>query len=61
MPEFTSPQGRRIAYDHTPGEGPGVVFLGGFRPDRETGPISAPAEPLEPAESTPARKDDTTS
>ncbi|WP_045320477.1 Sec-independent protein translocase protein TatB [Limimaricola cinnabarinus] len=30
-------------------------------PDRETGPISAPAEPLEPAESTPARKDDTTS
>jgi pimeloyl-ACP methyl ester carboxylesterase len=35
MPEFTSPQGRRIAYDHTPGEGPGVVFLGGFRSDKE--------------------------
>ncbi|MFT6531686.1 MAG: pimeloyl-ACP methyl ester carboxylesterase [Limimaricola cinnabarinus] len=35
MPEFTSLQGRRIAYDHTPGEGPGVVFLGGFRSDKE--------------------------
>ncbi|EYD71042.1 alpha/beta hydrolase [Limimaricola hongkongensis] len=35
MPDFTSPQGRRIAYDLTPGEGPGVVFLGGFRSDKE--------------------------
>ncbi|MBB3712174.1 pimeloyl-ACP methyl ester carboxylesterase [Limimaricola variabilis] len=35
MPDFTSPQGRRIAYDLTPGTGPGVVFLGGFRSDRE--------------------------
>ncbi len=28
-----TPHGRRIAYDQTPGEGPGVVFLGGFRSD----------------------------
>ena len=35
MPDFTSPQGRRIAYDQLPGEGPGVVFLGGFRSDKE--------------------------
>ncbi len=35
MPEFTSPQDRRIAYDLTKGEGPGVVFLGGFRSDKE--------------------------
>ncbi|SDE45577.1 alpha/beta hydrolase [Limimaricola pyoseonensis] len=35
MPDFTSPQGRRIAYDLTPGTGPGVVFLGGFRSDKE--------------------------
>lgn len=35
MPEFTSPQGRRIAYDQLPGEGPGIVFLGGFRSDKE--------------------------
>lgn len=35
MSEFTSPQGRRIAYDLTKGEGPGVVFLGGFRSDKE--------------------------
>ncbi len=27
--------GRRIAYDHTPGDGPGVVFLGGFKSDKE--------------------------
>lgn len=26
-------QGRRIAYHRTPGKGPGVVFLGGFRSD----------------------------
>lgn len=28
-------EGRRIAYDRTPGRGPGVVFLGGFRSDKE--------------------------
>lgn len=34
MPEFfTTPQGRRIAYHQTPGQGPGVVFLGGFKSD----------------------------
>lgn len=34
MTDFlTTPQGRRIAYDHQPGQGPGVVFLGGFRSD----------------------------
>lgn len=27
------PDGRRIAYARTPGRGPGVVFLGGFRSD----------------------------
>ncbi|MGC1487507.1 MAG: alpha/beta hydrolase [Albidovulum sp.] len=36
MSEFmTSPEGRRIAYDLTPGKGPGVVFLGGFLSDKE--------------------------
>ena len=36
MPEFlTSPQGRRLAYHLTPGTGPGVVFLGGFKSDME--------------------------
>lgn len=34
MPDIlTTPQGRRIAYHRTPGSGPGVVFLGGFRSD----------------------------
>ena len=34
MPEtFTTPQGRRLAFDHVPGQGPTVVFLGGFRSD----------------------------
>lgn len=28
------PDGRRLAYDRTSGDGPGVVFLGGFRSDR---------------------------
>ncbi|HQU70456.1 MAG TPA: alpha/beta hydrolase [Albidovulum sp.] len=28
-------EGRRIAYDRTTGRGPGVVFLGGFRSDKE--------------------------
>ncbi len=30
-----TPRGRRIAYDLTEGAGPGVVFLGGFRSDKE--------------------------
>ena len=32
---LTSAAGRRIAYDQTTGAGPGVVFLGGFRSDKE--------------------------
>ncbi|WP_415184530.1 alpha/beta hydrolase [Phaeovulum sp.] len=36
MTEFlTTADNRRIAYDLTPGQGPGVVFLGGFRSDKE--------------------------
>ncbi|MCM2560564.1 alpha/beta hydrolase [Lutimaribacter sp. EGI FJ00015] len=35
-PDFlTTSQGRRIAYQQTPGSGPGVVFLGGFKSDME--------------------------
>jgi pimeloyl-ACP methyl ester carboxylesterase len=30
-----TPQGRRIAHDRTWGAGPGVLFLGGFRSDKE--------------------------
>lgn len=30
---LTTPQGRRIAFHRTAGQGPGVVFLGGFRSD----------------------------
>ncbi|MCU0801241.1 MAG: alpha/beta hydrolase [Rhodobacteraceae bacterium] len=30
---LTSPAGRRLAYHHTPGAAPGVVFLGGFKSD----------------------------
>ncbi len=30
-----TPQGRRIAYHLTPGEGPCVVFLGGLKSDME--------------------------
>lgn len=30
-----TPERRRIAFDVTPGKGPGVVFLGGFRSDKE--------------------------
>jgi len=34
MPDtFTTPHGRKIAFHRTPGAGPGVVFLGGFRSD----------------------------
>lgn len=34
MTEFlTTPQGRRLAYRQRPGQGPGLVFLGGFRSD----------------------------
>ncbi len=32
---LTTPEGRRIAYDLTPGRGPAVVFLGGFKSDKE--------------------------
>ena len=32
---LVTPEGRRIAYRRTPGQGPGVVFLGGFRSDME--------------------------
>lgn len=36
MTEYlTSPQGRRLAHNRSPGEGPGVVFLGGFKSDME--------------------------
>lgn len=32
---LVTPEGRRIAHHLTPGAGPGVVFLGGFRSDME--------------------------
>lgn len=32
---FDSPEGRRIAYEQTAGQGVGVVFLGGFRSDMQ--------------------------
>ena len=36
MSEFLeTAAGRRIAYDRLEGRGPGVVFLGGFRSDKE--------------------------
>ena len=36
MPEMlTTPQGRRIAYHRTEGQGPAVVFLGGFKSDMQ--------------------------
>lgn len=36
MPKtFLSPEGRTVAYHLTPGQGPGVVFLGGFKSDME--------------------------
>ena len=36
MTEFLeTSEGRRLAYDRLAGTGPGVVFLGGFRSDKE--------------------------
>lgn len=36
MPDFlTTAQGRRLAYNRSPGVGPGLVFLGGFNSDME--------------------------
>ena len=36
QPEFfMSPEGRRLAYHQIDGDGPGVVFLGGFKSDME--------------------------
>ena len=32
---FDTPQGRKIAYHKTDGQGPGIVFLGGFRSDMD--------------------------
>ena len=32
---LTTRQGRKIAFHQTPGDGPGVVFLGGLKSDRE--------------------------
>jgi pimeloyl-ACP methyl ester carboxylesterase len=33
LSHYTTPEGRRIAYYQTAGQGPGVVFLGGFKSD----------------------------
>lgn len=35
MEFLETPQGRRIAYNKLAGEGPGIVFLGGFKSDME--------------------------
>ena len=36
QPSFlTTPEGREIAYHVTSGEGPGIVFLGGFKSDMD--------------------------
>ena len=36
MPQIlTTPQNRQLAYEQTPGSGPGVVFLGGFKSDMQ--------------------------
>ena len=34
-PDFITPQGRRIAYHLSDGDGPAVVFLGGFKSDMQ--------------------------
>ena len=34
-PSFVTRAGHRLAYRATPGQGPGIVFLGGFRSDME--------------------------
>ncbi|GAW34731.1 homoserine O-acetyltransferase [Roseovarius sp. A-2] len=34
-PYLTTAEGRDLAYHQTPGQGPGVVFLGGFKSDME--------------------------
>ncbi|KIT14638.1 alpha/beta fold hydrolase [Jannaschia aquimarina] len=33
MPQFLDRDGTRLAYEHSPGEAPGIVFLGGFKSD----------------------------
>ena len=33
--KLSTPQGREIAYEHVPGDGPCVAFLGGFKSDME--------------------------
>lgn len=35
MPRLITPEGRDIAYHATPGSGPGVVFLGGYKSDMQ--------------------------
>ena len=36
MPDFfTTAEGRKIAYEQTDGQGPGIVFLGGFKSDMQ--------------------------
>ena len=36
MTEYlTTSEGRRIAFNRSPGTGPGIVFLGGFKSDME--------------------------
>jgi pimeloyl-ACP methyl ester carboxylesterase len=35
MPDHLTRAGNRLAYHATPGDGPGIVFLGGFRSDME--------------------------
>ena len=46
---ITTPQGRRIAYHRTPGQGPGGVFLGGFKSDMTGTKALYLANPLAPS------------